>query len=50
MFAGGVCPMPKLEARVGPDFKAKDFHDFVLDQGLLPPPLLRQAVMEKFTA
>lgn len=39
-----------VEARLGDGFKAKDFHDFVLDQGLLPPPLLRQAVMEKFTA
>ncbi|MBS2039821.1 DUF885 domain-containing protein [bacterium] len=39
-----------VEARLGEEFKAKDFHDFVLDQGLLPPPLLRQAVMEKFPA
>ncbi|MFN8609820.1 MAG: DUF885 domain-containing protein [Vulcanimicrobiota bacterium] len=38
-----------VEAKMGADFKARDFHDFVLDQGLLPPPLLRQAVMEKFT-
>ncbi len=38
-----------VEARLGDKFVARDFHDFVLDQGLLPPPLLRQAVMEKFT-
>jgi uncharacterized protein (DUF885 family) len=37
-----------VEAKVGDGFKPKEFHDFVLDQGLLPPPLLRQAVMEKF--
>ncbi|MBN9420505.1 MAG: DUF885 domain-containing protein [Candidatus Eremiobacteraeota bacterium] len=37
-----------VEQKMGADFKAKDFHDFVLDQGLLPPNLLRQAVMEKF--
>lgn len=37
-----------VEQKVGSGFKPKEFHDFVLDQGLLPPPLLRQAVMEKF--
>lgn len=37
-----------VEAKLGDKFVARDFHDFVLDQGLLPPPLLRQAVMEKF--
>lgn len=39
----------EVEEKLGDKFAAKDFHDFVLDQGLLPPPLLRQAVMEKFT-
>ena len=36
------------EAALGPKFNALKFHDFVLAQGLLPPDLMRQAVMEKF--
>ena len=36
------------EAALGPKFNAKRFHDFLLAQGLLPPDLLRQAVMEVF--
>ena len=29
-------------------FQRQAFNDFVLDQGLLPPPLMRKAVMEEF--
>lgn len=36
------------EAALGPKFDALKFHDFLLAQGLLPPDLLRQAVMERF--
>jgi hypothetical protein len=36
------------EAALGPKFDALKFHDFLLAQGLLPPDLLRQAVMEDF--
>ena len=36
------------EAALGPKFDAKRFHDFLLAQGLLPPGLMRQAVMEDF--
>ena len=36
------------EKALGPKFKQKEFHDFVLAQGLLPPDLMRQAVMEEF--
>jgi uncharacterized protein (DUF885 family) len=36
------------EAALGPKFDAKQFHDFLLAQGLLPPDLLRNAVMEDF--
>jgi uncharacterized protein (DUF885 family) len=36
------------EAALGPKFDAKQFHDFLLAQGLLPPDLLRKAVMEDF--
>lgn len=32
----------------GAKFDQKKFHDFILAQGLLPPDLMRQAVMENF--
>ena len=36
------------EAAMGRKFDQKKFHDFILAQGLLPPDLLRKAVMEDF--
>ena len=36
------------EKALGPKFNAQKFHDFILSQGLLPPDLLRKAVMEDF--
>jgi uncharacterized protein (DUF885 family) len=33
---------------MGDQFNQREFHDFVLEQGLLPPDLLRAAVREKF--
>ena len=36
------------EKNMGPRFDQERFHDFVLAQGLLPPPLLRQAVFAEF--
>jgi uncharacterized protein (DUF885 family) len=36
------------EAALGPKFNQKKFHDFLLAQGLLPPDLMRKAVMEQF--
>jgi len=36
------------EAALGPKFDQKKFHDFILAQGLLPPDLMREAVMEVF--
>ena len=36
------------EAALGPKFDQKKFHDFILGQGLLPPDLMRKAVMEDF--
>lgn len=36
------------EIRMGPQFDHERFHDFVLEQGLLQPPLLRQAVFAQF--
>ena len=38
------------ERLLGDRFNRQEFHDFVLAQGLLPPVLLRQAVMEDFVA
>ncbi len=37
-----------VEAKMGSKFNAMKFHDFILNQGLLPPDLLRKAVMEGF--
>jgi uncharacterized protein (DUF885 family) len=36
------------EAALGSKFDQKKYHDFLLAQGLLPPELLRKAVMEDF--
>jgi hypothetical protein len=36
------------EKALGPKFNVQRFHDFILSQGLLPPDLLRKAVMEDF--
>jgi hypothetical protein len=38
----------EVEQRLGARFNALAFHDFVLDQGLLPPALLRAAVLDHF--
>lgn len=38
----------EVEAALGTKFNQKAFHDFILAQGLLPPDLLRQAVMQEF--
>jgi hypothetical protein len=37
-----------VEAALGTKFNQKKFHDFILAQGLLPPDLMRKAVMEDF--
>src|SRR5580698_4908258 len=36
------------ETAMGAKFDQKKFHDFILAQGLLPPDLMRKAVMEDF--
>ncbi|HEV3306878.1 MAG TPA: DUF885 domain-containing protein [Candidatus Sulfotelmatobacter sp.] len=36
------------EAALGPKFNQKKFHDFIVAQGLLPPDLMRDAVMNQF--
>ncbi len=37
-----------VEAKMGKNFNQQKYHDFILAQGLLPPDLLRKAVMEDF--
>ena len=38
----------EAESALGPKFNQKKFHDFILAQGLLPPDLMRDAVMKTF--
>jgi uncharacterized protein (DUF885 family) len=38
----------EVEAALGQKFNQKKFHDFILDQGLLPPDLMRKAVLADF--
>lgn len=38
----------EVELKLRDKFVQKDFHDFILSQGLLPPSLMRRAVMEQF--
>jgi uncharacterized protein (DUF885 family) len=37
-----------VEKAMGKNFNQKAFHDFILRQGLLPPDLMREAVMKDF--
>jgi uncharacterized protein (DUF885 family) len=38
----------EVEIVLGDRFNQREFHDFVVEQGFLPPELLRTAVLEKF--
>lgn len=38
------------EKAMGPKFNVLKFHDFILSQGLLPPALLRKAVLQDLAA
>ena len=38
----------ETESALGARFDQRKFHDFILAQGLLPPDLMRKAVMEEF--
>jgi hypothetical protein len=40
----------EAETALGAKFNQQRFHDFILSQGLLPPDLMRKAVMEDFVA
>jgi hypothetical protein len=38
----------QVQKALGAKFSAREFHDFILAQGLLPPELLKEAVLTKF--
>jgi hypothetical protein len=38
----------ETERILGPKFDRQKYHDFILSQGMVPPSLLRKAVMEEF--
>jgi len=38
----------ETEAALGARFRPRAFHDFILDQGLVPPDALRAAVLDRF--
>jgi hypothetical protein len=40
----------EVEQAMGSKFQAQPFHDFILAQGLLPPGVLRTAVLERFVS
>jgi uncharacterized protein (DUF885 family) len=40
----------RAEMALGERFDALSYHDFIVSQGLLPPELLEQAVMERYVA
>jgi uncharacterized protein (DUF885 family) len=38
----------QTELKLRGDFDQQAFHDFILDQGMLPPHILKDAVMNEF--
>jgi uncharacterized protein (DUF885 family) len=38
----------RAELQLGDKFDVQSYHDFVISQGLVPPELLEQAVMEQY--
>jgi uncharacterized protein (DUF885 family) len=40
----------RAEMALGSSFDALSYHDFIVDQGLLPPEILEQAVMHDYVA
>ncbi len=52
-FYGYTCLLSlrkEVEAALGARFDQQKFHDFMLAQGLLPPDLMRKAVLEEFVS
>ena len=48
-FMNLVALRSDIQKALGPTFNAQAFHDFILSQGLLPPTLMREAVIDYFT-
>lgn len=40
----------EVEGALGASFRPRAFHDFIVDQGLLPPDALRAAALDRFVA
>ncbi|MCI0614587.1 DUF885 domain-containing protein, partial [bacterium] len=40
----------EIEMKLGKQFNQLEYHDFILSQGLVPPNLLRQAVLDHYSA
>jgi uncharacterized protein (DUF885 family) len=40
----------EVEAALGKRFDQRAFHDFILDQGLIPPNALRDAVFDRLVS
>ncbi len=40
----------RAEMALGAQFDEQSYHDFVIGEGLLPPDLLEQAVMDRYVA
>jgi uncharacterized protein (DUF885 family) len=38
----------ELEIALGDQFNQREFHDFIIGQGLLPPDLMREAALARF--
>jgi len=47
-FTKMIALRKEVEEILGKKFNAQRFHDFILSQGILPPALIRQAVMLQF--
>jgi hypothetical protein len=47
-FTKMIALRKETELALGTKFNQLQFHDFILSQGILPPALIRQAVMEEF--
>lgn len=47
-FTKMIALRKETEAALGSKFNALHFHDFILSQGILPPALIREAVMNDF--
>jgi uncharacterized protein (DUF885 family) len=47
-FSKLIALRKEVELALGAKFNVQHFHDFILSQGLLPPDLMRTAVLKEF--